>query len=82
MHTNNHYTSSHCSHCKLVKFSSQLFTKNLKCKDCQQLDSTITDAQALWRDESFYDHAKQSSNTAPIECKVLPCLLQQNYSGV
>lgn len=30
----NHYSTSHGSHCKLVKNSSQLFTKSLECKDC------------------------------------------------
>jgi len=42
MQTKNHYSSSHRSHCKLVQISSQLFTKNLQCQDCQHLDSTTT----------------------------------------
>jgi len=72
--TKNRYSSSHCSRCKLVGYSSQLFTKNLQCKDHQQLDPTITDLplQAVGCDKSFYGYAKQSSNEQPIECEDSP----------
>jgi len=57
-----------------VKYSSQLFTKYLQGKDCQQLDSTNTDTplQALGMDETFYDYAKQSSNEQPVDFDYLP----------
>lgn len=34
MQTKIYYSTSHGSHCKLVKNSSQLFTESLECKDC------------------------------------------------
>ena len=44
------------------------------CKDCQQLDSTITDVplQVRGLDKSFYGYTKQSSNEQPIECEDPP----------
>ena len=58
----------------IIKYSSQLFTKYLQGKDCQQLDSTNTDTplQALGMDETFYDYAKQSSNEQPVDFEYLP----------
>jgi len=47
MQTKTHYSSSHCSCCKLARYSSQLFTKNLQQEDCQQLDSAIADVTVL-----------------------------------
>lgn len=39
MQTINLYSSSYCSCCKVVRYSSQIFTKSLRHEDCQQLDS-------------------------------------------
>jgi len=73
MQSRNCYSSSHCSCCKLFKYSSQLFTNNLHYKDWQQLDSTITDSplQGLGQDESFYHYVKVL-NKQPVEYKGLP----------
>ena len=61
---------SHCNHCKLVKYSSQLFTKTLQRKD---FDSTITDVplqavgQTWWK---ILWLCKIVSNKQPDECQV------------
>jgi len=62
--TENHYSSSRCSRCRLVKYASQLFIKNFHCKDRQQLDSTVTDVplRAQGLDRSFYGFTKQFTN--------------------
>jgi len=66
--TKNHYSSSQCM---LVNYSSHLFTTDLQCKDCQQLNSTNTDVsvQALGQMTNVYGYAKQPSNEWPIECE-------------
>ena len=38
MQTKNHYGISHLSHCKLVKYPSQLLIKILQCKDYRSLN--------------------------------------------
>jgi len=70
----NRYSSSQCSRCKLVKYSSQPVTKDLQRKDCQQLNFTISDVplQALGLHDCFYGCAKQSSNKQPVECEDSP----------
>ena len=35
-------SSSHCSHCKLVKYPSQLLTKTLQCKDYRSLNPLVS----------------------------------------
>lgn len=74
MQTKGCHSSSHSSHCKLVKCSSRLFTENFQPKNCQQFDSTVTDAplQALGLGESIYGCVKQSSIKRNVECEDLP----------
>ena len=60
-------------HCRLLKYTRQLFTKNFQHKNHQQLDSTIADAPLLARglDKSFYGYAKWFSNEWSVECEEL-----------
>lgn len=66
----------------LVKYSRQLFTKNLQHSDCHQHDCTIKDVplQTPRLDESFCGYAKLFSKEQP---KSLPsCLPLLNYSTI
>ena len=75
MQTKNHYSSSHCSHCKLVRYSSQLFTKILQHEDCQQFDSTIADTP-------LHHFSLHSACCCCVQCNFLVLIPLFSFTGL